>query len=352
MIHRTHRRGFTLIELLVVITIIAILIAILLPAVQQAREAARKSQCTNNLKQIGLALHNYHSTHKTLPPGAIYTQFNNVTVSGLRVTIPEEAGQASRPSTALGFHGTSWMLHILPGMDQQSIYKQWNYNLNVRDNGILLPPTMGATTNLFTPAHNDIPAFYCPTRRSDMNIIKLPYVHRLDPAWSKGGNDYSGCAGRGILYDETYSSMPAGVFRPIYSLTPEQTVTNDPFQMYCPSSENRGVFYVNSKTRFSDVSDGTTQVIMVGENARLSVQTNLALQSNDGWAWGGMATLFSNRDGLNKNLGISGPASDHSDGAFFLFVDGRVTFLNQNMDIATFRYLGSVGDAVPLEGFE
>ena len=73
MKHHTHtgRRAFTLIELLVVIAIIAILIALLLPAVQQAREAARRSQCKNNLKQLGLAYHNYHDTHRVLPPGYV-----------------------------------------------------------------------------------------------------------------------------------------------------------------------------------------------------------------------------------------------------------------------------------------
>ncbi|MDA1165236.1 MAG: DUF1559 domain-containing protein, partial [Planctomycetota bacterium] len=90
-------RGFTLIELLVVIAIIAILVALLLPAVQQAREAARRSQCKNNLKQLGLALHNYHDTHQTFPFGTIATSLNIA---------------ATRPSNM------SWMPMVLPFMDQ------------------------------------------------------------------------------------------------------------------------------------------------------------------------------------------------------------------------------------------
>lgn len=345
MVHRNLRRGFTLIELLVVIFIIAILIAILLPAVQQAREAARKSQCQNNLKQIGLALHNYHNTHKTMPPGSINTQFTNVTPStSQRQTVPAEAGNAMLPSATLGYHATSWMLHILPSMDFKTIYTNWNYNYNVYDNGMIIT-TM---PNLFRPAHQDIPAFYCPTRRSDMALGKYPYVRRLDPAWAKGGNDYSGCAGRGILFgDGTMSGVP----RATYCLTPDQ-IMNDVTQQYCPSGENRGIFHVNSKTRIADITDGTSQVIMAGENARLNHQTNVLLQSSDGWAWGGAATLFSTRNGLNKGLLYDAPASEHDAGAYFVFADGRVTFLNQNLDIVTFRYLGSLGDAVPLGEYE
>jgi prepilin-type N-terminal cleavage/methylation domain-containing protein len=347
MLPRRRRHGFTLIELLVVIFIIAILIAILLPAVQQAREAARRSQCQNNLKQIGLALHNYHNIHKTFPPGSINTLFTNTTPStAQRQTNPVEAGQMN--STTLGYHGTSWMLHILPQMDFKTVSTNWLYTLNVYDNGM----TNSTIFNPFRPAHTDIPGFYCPTRRSDMNLGKLSFVKRPDSAnpmpgsaaglWTKGGNDYSGCAGSGLLFND----MAMGVTgRPMYALLPDQ-IQNDTLQVYCPSPINRGVFYVNSKTRIADISDGASQSLMVGENARLNHATNVLLQSNDGWAWGGAATLFSSRNGVNKGIHYDGPASDHESGAFFLFADGRVSFINQNLDIATFRLLSSISDGL------
>ncbi len=110
MSHQT-RRGFTLIELLVVIAIIGVLIALLLPAVQAAREAARRAQCTNNLKQIGLAIHNYHSVHDTFPMGASRTY--------------------SVPGTIYGWNNWSAQALMLPFMEQQALYNAANFNLAV-----------------------------------------------------------------------------------------------------------------------------------------------------------------------------------------------------------------------------
>ena len=100
---RSQRKGFTLIELLVVIAIIAILIALLLPAVQQAREAARRTQCKNNLKQIGLALHNYHDVYKCFPPGRTRNTYSGIT-------------------SAWYTGNYSWLPRLLPNIDQAPIY--------------------------------------------------------------------------------------------------------------------------------------------------------------------------------------------------------------------------------------
>jgi len=115
---RTSRRGFTLIELLVVIAIIAVLIALLLPAVQAAREAARRAQCVNNLKQLGLAVHNYLSSNNVLPLGDLYPSGSNQATT----TTPVIRGNGSNTYTY------GWTLSILPQMEQQPLFNAVNFS--------------------------------------------------------------------------------------------------------------------------------------------------------------------------------------------------------------------------------
>ncbi|MCH7990705.1 MAG: DUF1559 domain-containing protein, partial [Planctomycetes bacterium] len=112
---KASQRGFTLIELLVSIAIIAILIALLLPAVQQAREAARRTQCKSHLKQIGIALHNYHGAHGSFPPFLI-----NRTGSPSRIADDDK--------------GANWLVFLLPFIDQSPLYNKWDFNIKANQN--------------------------------------------------------------------------------------------------------------------------------------------------------------------------------------------------------------------------
>jgi prepilin-type N-terminal cleavage/methylation domain-containing protein/prepilin-type processing-associated H-X9-DG protein len=356
MFRRQSHRGFTLIELLVVIAIIAILVALLLPAVQQARESARKSQCLNNLKQLGIALHNYHEAHQTFPPGQINSQFiGTINPTDRRNTDPSEAVIANGgPNRNL--HGTSWMLQILPHIDQQQIYDMWNFDFNVRNNGDgTLTTTIGNVNVVLKPAQTDINVFYCPSRRSDMNVARYNFVNRIDQDpefWRKGGNDYAGCIGSGIGFNDVgITQFP---FRSTWHLTPEQ-VQNQPNAPYGDLGPNvswhAGVFYVNSSTAIRDITDGTSNCIMVGERSILNNAVDRVRQSSDGWAWGGAATLFGTRDGINKDLHFDNPGSSHKQGANFLFVDGKARQMSENMDLETFQNLGNIANGLAVTDF-
>ena len=140
---RVDRRGFTLIELLVVIAIIAVLIALLLPAVQAAREAARRAQCTNNLKQIGLAMHNYESAQSCLPPGW------------------------------KGCCWGTWLIFVMPFVEQGGLYNAWNSS----GNNLWTPPATydlpfryGGPTNL-TVTRTRVNSYYCPTDGGNLNLV-------------------------------------------------------------------------------------------------------------------------------------------------------------------------------------
>lgn len=371
-----RRVGFTLIEMLVVITIIALLVSLLLPAVQQAREAARRSQCSNNLKQIGLALQNYENAHKVFPPGQVNLLYGgNFTQAGLRFAWPFEA-TTSQPGfgggvtsvggvpanvgfvgPGAGLHGQSWMLFILPNIDQATVYNMWNFNFNVWYNGAT--PTivdMGTGPQTFYPGQREITSYYCPSRRGSMDVrSKFNNCFRVDPNFTGGGNDYGGCAGSGQVFDD----IDPG--RPTWDLMPAQ-MSNNILLTLPPANLHRGVFFVNSNTRMADISDGTTNVIMAGEVMRMNgltpsagvVQTtvNPLLVSSDGWAWGGPATMFSCRFGINKGVHYDNPGSSHPGQlAQFLYCDGSVHTLTPNINLTVFQNLGNVANGVAIPSF-
>ncbi len=204
---RHHHHGFTLIELLVVMAIIAILVALLLPAVQQAREAARRSQCKNNLKQLGLALHNYAETCGTFPPGRI------VYISPSDDMTPSANGGAT---TGNG-NCFSAFAQMLPQLDQGVIFNQINFNSG--------PDTAANTT--MSIVQPDV--FLCPT---DLGLRNLAQ-----------GTGFAGVTNYVLNTGTTFS---------VSLNNPSRTPVT-------------GIFYENSKVRFRDIVDGTSQTVCISE---------------------------------------------------------------------------------------
>lgn len=361
-----RQRGFTLIELLVVIAIIAILIALLLPAVQQAREAARRSECQNNLKQIGLALHNYHDSHKVFPPGQITA---GLAAPGLNWYLQDAVGDYVNPLEAralnqVNAHGTSWILHILPYMDQATVYNAWQFYTNVRTNGdnqrAVIFQVFDPNNDPLFPAQTDIKGLYCPSRRNKMEATtKYAATDRVDPSWTKGGNDYAGCAGSGIVFSPNN--------RGTYMLTPAQlantVIVGTNLSPYTQHASNVGIFGVNTSPSIAAITDGTSNVIMVAERQIFEKTTPDIHRSSDGWAFGGPATLFSTRNAPqnirpnNNNLNAPYPtaaqhydeaASNHPGIVQALLGDGSVRGFSVNIDLKTWRNLGNMAQGAPV----
>jgi prepilin-type N-terminal cleavage/methylation domain-containing protein len=222
------RQAFTLVELLVVIAIIGMLVALLLPAVQAARESSNRSQCTNNLKQIGIALHNYHDAMKVFPPG--YVDLNN--------------NPALTPDNDIG-PGWGWASMILPNMEQQTVFNQINFSQ---------PVGMGVNSAI---SLMPLSIFQCP---SDPYRDPHPiYDSSLSaPIANVAHGNYVGCNGWFECFvGATGTVAQTGPFAWAADGIPNGT--------YGPGA--RGVFWRNSRTRMADVKDGTSNTILAGERS-------------------------------------------------------------------------------------
>ena len=327
MIHQRSRlRAFTLIELLVVIAIIGVLIALLLPAIQQAREAARRTQCRNNLKQLGLALHAYHETNGIFPPGSI-----GWATDGRYAWREADNGPP--------YQGTSWMLMILPYIGESNLYDQWNFGKT---------PYHGTSTTVTNPFNVDIPAFYCPSRRDSVRQGEKTIMFRNA---GQGGTDYGGCIGGGNGFSDgldPLSGATIGTTNGHDILGPEWVGMPGGRQRKCDGNTSTtcnefGVFGPDRGLQIRDILDGTSKTIMIGEMQRLTGSVNIN-RSLDGWAIGGVSTMFDTDEALSKGMNsgfFQDAGSDHTGGAHFGMADGSVRFLAETIDRDVYEQLGT-----------
>ncbi len=334
-----HRRAFTLVELLVVIAIIGILVALLLPAIQAAREAARRTQCSNNLKQLGVALHNFHDTYGNFPVGQPDDDNNNY----------------------------AWGSYLLPFMEQQAIYDE------LVSGGAALVYINGGS-NL--EVHNAIQATASLSSNSDTYNW-----------WTQVGNNHGNSAAKTVLdafvcpSDILPETDDDGYGKSNYCvcLGDESPWTSSSPSWSSPSGQSgqTGLFrlaqtnYSHYVTRFSSVVDGTSNTIAIGE---VSTTANVNESSTGSvfpiWAggnndWPGQWRISSwarltgpnchinNRTVANTVVSLSWSdfsyGSQHPGGAQFLLVDGSVGFLNESIDTETYAYLGAIADGNPVQ---
>jgi prepilin-type N-terminal cleavage/methylation domain-containing protein len=294
----SQRRGFTLIELLVVIAIIAILVALLLPAVQQAREAARRSQCKAHLKQIGIGLHNYHDTFSVLPPG----------------TSPQRTGSNNNRVDS-NAESWGWSAFILPFIDQAPLSEGLDINGKTLTEALNIAHAAGTLDASF-PA---LAVYQCPSDttgprlKNGMRRTHFNGDSNVPNSWRPPTLNYPGSTG-GV----------SGDLR-----APRQQNHRHPL----------GVFYNGSRIKFRDITDGTTNVFMVGEREkRCGAGVWMGARNPDGnGVHGNDYHLARTRIVLNDPLNTGndrctdGFSSVHVGGAHFLMCDGAVVFINENI---------------------
>jgi prepilin-type N-terminal cleavage/methylation domain-containing protein/prepilin-type processing-associated H-X9-DG protein len=340
-------RGFTLVELLVVIAIIGVLVALLLPAIQAAREAARRTQCANQLRQLAIAFHNHHDTHKHLPTGGWVFNW---------LGYPEYGFGKEQPG--------GWLYNILPYIEQQ--------NLHDLGNGLTGANRAAATLKR---VQSPFEGMTCPSRRSTnvfaLTSTVLPYAYCETPIEVCSKSDYAANAGdmfnaepttggSAIPYGETdYQKGMTYAWKPLWTsrepMNQNQVITLE---------EGTGVVYTRSEVAFRNIEDGTTNVYMVGEKYMSTDHYLDGLDEGDnepGFSGANADTLrvtasritfnrpvqlSPDQTGENKDLDPLKFGSAHSSGFNMAFCDASVRLVAIDVDPDIHRNRGNRSDGI------
>ena len=326
--NRTKSRGFTLIELLVVISIIAVLIALLLPAVQSAREAARRAQCVNNLKQLALGVMNYESANGVFPPAELDTRGDD-------------------PTGAV-HNGTSWFVSICPQLVQQNVYNSYNFSCLWRSS-INITVTSTQLNALICPS-DSIAANKSPLQSSYLASTTNPNGFATLPSnFQQAHSSYAGC--NGIWYGDYRGSSLSDPCYDVWGAT------------------EKGVIVGEFDVSISSITDGTSNTVMIGETSLSAAK----LTGTGGWAdplqarWWQIGFWYSGEYdhefpiNAYKRLNVSGfpvgsvapgdwtfvesASSMHPGGANFAFCDGSVHFIKETIQ-SWGPYNNATGDPV------
>ena len=340
-------KGFTLVELLVVIAIIGILVSLLLPAVQQAREAARLLQCKNKIKQIALAMHNYHATNGAFPPAG-RTNYDEPCWPGFRGYRNKEP---ANPKYGQPCSGPPWTILILPYLEQQPLYDQFDLEepFAVMADQMVSGNSCRSNVN-FAAQLTPNPAYHCPTD---------PYPHEQPTL-----NSYAACQGGGPL------ESGASDLEYENGLTSACSSKVAPFAMVFFTN---GVVYSNSNISIGKITDGSSNTLLLGEN-------RLHYLRDEHSSIPGRYNLWSSAEAEGENHGVpsnAGAASEginvdgrtdgtqyidwihqawtcinfgsfHSGGANFAMADGSTRFRSEDIDLEVFRSMGRREDGQPM----
>ncbi len=322
-------RGFTLVELLVVIAIIGILVALLLPAVQAAREAARRMKCSNNLKQLGLALQNYHDSHSQLPMGS-WALWDN--------SIPP-------PGAAPRLEGKGTTLHfILPFFEQESVFQQFDFTTAQIE-------TQTGPVAYTTIRQQKIPVFVCPS--DDFGGVTTGRIALSNYASSSGPRSVTASGpSRGTPCPCAHPYNTFAIAKVRHLAAPG------------PFGRHHSMTTVVA-TKFIDITDGLSHTIFMSEMRPRCAGVAAAGWANSNSGCGvistvipinydscGPVSVWRSVDGCrttcNDNVAL-GFKSLHPGGAMFLLGDGAVKFFAENIDHQTYQYLGALADGNPVQ---